>query len=97
MTQPNDGGAIVDDAPKSDAEGTDRQHNRFQAQLDEMKTQLETLKKESAGKDHTISRYQFFIVRQKPKHTAILIKMKQSADLVRNSNSKLYMSSSLIL
>ena len=58
MTQPNDGSAIVDDAQKSGTTGADVQTNEFQAQLDEMKTQLETLKKESAGKDRTISRYQ---------------------------------------
>ncbi len=53
MTQPNDGGAIVDDAQKSGATDTD-----VQTQLDEMKAQLEALKKESAGKDKAISKYQ---------------------------------------
>ena len=53
MTQPENGGAIVDDAQKSGATDTD-----VQTQLDEMKAQLEALKKESAGKDKAISKYQ---------------------------------------
>ena len=53
MTQPENGGAIVDDAQKSGATDTD-----VQTQLDEMKAQLEALKKESAGKDKAIYKYQ---------------------------------------
>lgn len=62
MTEPANGGAIVDDAQKSGTAGTDEQNNNgendVQTQLDEMKAQLEALKKESAGKDKAISRYQ---------------------------------------
>lgn len=62
MTEPVNGGAIVDDAQKSGAAGTDGQNNNggndVQTQLDEMKAQLEALKKESAGKDKAISKYQ---------------------------------------
>ena len=57
MTQPNDGG-VKDSDVQNGGNNTDVQPNEFQAQLDEMKTQLEALKKESAGKDRTISKYQ---------------------------------------
>lgn len=57
MTQPNDGG-VKDSDVQNGGNNTDGQTNEFQAQLDEMKTQLEALKKESAGKDRTISKYQ---------------------------------------
>lgn len=62
MTQSENGGAIVDDAQNSGTTDTDGQNNNgdndVQTQLDEMKAQLEALKKESAGKDKAISRYQ---------------------------------------
>ncbi len=62
MTEPANGGAIVDDAQNSGTTDTDAQNNNgdndVQTQLDEMKAQLEALKKESAGKDKAISRYQ---------------------------------------
>lgn len=62
MTEPANGGAIVDDAQNSGTTDTDGQNNNgdndVQTQLDEMKAQLEALKKESAGKDKAISRYQ---------------------------------------
>src|SRR5690625_3143248 len=53
MTQSENGGAIVDDAQKSRATDTD-----VQTQLEKMKAQLEALKKESAGKDKAITKYQ---------------------------------------
>ena len=58
MTQLNDGGVKDSDVQSNGGNNTDVQSNEFQAQLDEMKTQLEALKKESAGKDRTISKYQ---------------------------------------
>ena len=62
MTEPANGGAIVEDAQNSGTTDTDAQNNNgdndVQTQLDEMKAQLEALKKESAGKDKAISRYQ---------------------------------------
>ena len=57
MTQPENGG-VKDSDVQNGGNNTDGQTNEFQAQLDEMKTQLEALKKESAGKDRTISKYQ---------------------------------------
>lgn len=60
MTEPVNGGAATDDV-KDGAAGTDEKQdggNDVQTQLDEMKAQLEALKKESAGKDKAISKYQ---------------------------------------
>lgn len=60
MTEPVNGGAAADDV-KGGTAGTDGKQdggNDVQTQLDEMKAQLEALKKESAGKDKAISRYQ---------------------------------------
>ena len=53
MTQPENGGVQAADVQENGGADTD-----VQTQLDEMKTQLEALKKESAGKDRTISKYQ---------------------------------------
>lgn len=53
MTQPENGGVQAADVQSNGGAGTD-----VQTQLDEMKAQLEALKKESAGKDKAISKYQ---------------------------------------
>lgn len=62
MTQPENGGAIVDDAQKSGTTDTDGQNNNgekdVQKQLEEMQAQINLLQKESAGKDKAITKYQ---------------------------------------
>ena len=53
MTQPENGGVQAADVQPNGGADTD-----VQTQLDEMKAQPEALKKESAGKDKAISKYQ---------------------------------------